>query len=167
MVYFIYPSRFQGHLSYFYSIVAKLCSTDHQSCQEPETLSVGHFFQKKLLDLCESDESLIVVFSWYSIPLWVCQSINCNKWFLVYLNILTQSIAITDSMFNFGNFLTKKRYNFWSKRDRKKINISRRHEISLRIQCCHKKCQNRKKKNQLFSQNIFNKIAIFKKNTDF
>ena len=53
MVYFIYPSRFQGQLNYFHSIVAKLCSTDHQSCQELETLSVGHFFQKKLLDLCE------------------------------------------------------------------------------------------------------------------
>ena len=33
--------------------------------------------------------------------------------------------------------------------------------MSLRIQCCHKKCQNRKKKNQLFFQNIFNEIAIF------
>ena len=53
MVYFIYPSRFQGHLNYFHNIVAKLCSKDHQSCQEPETLIVGHFFQKKLLDLCE------------------------------------------------------------------------------------------------------------------
>ena len=31
----------------------ELCTTDHQSCQEPETLSVGHFCQKKLLDLCE------------------------------------------------------------------------------------------------------------------
>ena len=38
---------------YFHSIVAKLCSTDHQSCQEPETLSVGHFVYEKLLDLCE------------------------------------------------------------------------------------------------------------------
>ena len=38
---------------YFHNIVAKLCTTDHQSCQEPETLSVGIFFQKKLLDLCE------------------------------------------------------------------------------------------------------------------
>ena len=53
MVYFIYPSRFQGHLNYFHSIVAKLCSKDHQSCQEPETLLVGYFFLKKLLDLCE------------------------------------------------------------------------------------------------------------------
>ena len=26
---------------YFHSIVAKLCTTEHQSCQKPETLSVG------------------------------------------------------------------------------------------------------------------------------
>ena len=45
MVYFIYPSRFQGHLKYLHSIVAKLCSTDHQSCQEPEILLVGHFLK--------------------------------------------------------------------------------------------------------------------------
>ena len=35
--------------------------------------------------------------------------VKSAKWFLVYLNILTGSIAITDSIFNFGNFLTKKR----------------------------------------------------------
>ena len=137
MVYFIYPSRFQGHLNYFHSIVAKLWTTNHQSCQEPETLSIDQFFSKKVVR-----------------PLWWA------KWFLVYLNILTQSITITDSMFNIGNFVTKKRYKFWSKRDRKQKNVSRRHEILLRIQCCHRKCQNRKKKNQLFSKNVFNKIAI-------
>ena len=32
--------------------------------------------------------------------------------FLVILNILSQSIAITDSMFNFVKCFTKKRYNF-------------------------------------------------------
>ena len=53
MVYFIYRSRFQGHLNYFHSIVAKLCSKDHQNCQKPETLLEGHYFSKKLLDLCE------------------------------------------------------------------------------------------------------------------
>ena len=37
-------------------------------------------------------------------------------------------------------------------------------KFCCRIQCCHKKCQNRKKKNLLFSQNIFNKIAIIFKN---
>ena len=49
MVYFIYLSQFQGHLNYFHSIVAKLCSKDHQSCQEPETLLVGHFIFKKVV----------------------------------------------------------------------------------------------------------------------
>ena len=85
------------------------------------------------------------------------------KWFLVYLNILTQSIAITDSMFNFGNFLTKKRYNFWSQRDRKKKKISRWHEILLRIQSCHKKCQNRKKKNQLCVDKRYNVWPMYLK----
>ena len=78
-----------------------------------------------------------------------------------YLNISTQSIAITDTMFNFGNFLTKNAITF-DQRDRKKKKTSRQHEILLRIQCCHQKCQNRKKKNQLFP-----KITIFQKNTDF
>ena len=66
---------------------------------------------------------------------------------VAYLNILTQSIAITNSMLNFGNFLTKNAITFDQKEIEKKI--SRRHEILLRIQCCIKKCQNRKK-NQLF-----------------
>ena len=58
---------------------------------------------------------------------------------------MTQSInAITDSMFYFGKFLTKSAITFdLTKIERKKI--SRRHEILLRIQCCHQKCQNRKK----------------------
>ena len=43
-----YLSRLQGHFKYFHNIVAKLCTIDHQSCQEPETLSVGYFFQNKL-----------------------------------------------------------------------------------------------------------------------
>ena len=71
MVYFIYPSRFQGHLSHFHSIVAKLCSTDHQSCQEPETLSIGHFFLKKLLDLCEMSYMVFSLFEYLD-------SVNCN-----------------------------------------------------------------------------------------
>ena len=32
--------------------------------------------------------------------------------FLVYLNIVTQSIVITDSMFNIGKFLTKNTITF-------------------------------------------------------
>ena len=78
------------------------------------------------------------------------------------------SVNCNHSMFNFGNFLTKNAITFDPKEiDRKKKNISRRHEISLRIQCCHKKCQNRKKKNQLFSKIFFKKSPFFKKNTDF
>ena len=43
------------HSDYSHSIVAKLCTTEHQSCQEPVTLSIGHFFLKKVLDLCKND----------------------------------------------------------------------------------------------------------------
>ena len=82
-------------------------------------------------------------------------------WFLVYLNILTQSIAITDSMFNFGNFLTKNAITF----DPKEIERKKMYLVGMKFRCASnaaiKKCQNRKKKNQLFFQNIFNQIAIF------
>ena len=86
---------------------------------------------------------------------------------LVYLNILTQSIAITDSMFNFGNILTKHAITFDQKEiERKKIYLVGMN--FLRIQCCHKKCQNRKKKIKFFPK-IFlqnrhlKKIQIFRK----
>ena len=49
LVYFMYPRSFK----LFHRLVAKWCTTEHQSCQEPETFAVGHFFPKKLLDLCE------------------------------------------------------------------------------------------------------------------
>ena len=52
-VFHIYPNRFQGHLNYFHSIVAKLCTTDHRSCHKPEILSVCHCFHKNLSDLSE------------------------------------------------------------------------------------------------------------------
>ena len=54
------------------------------------------------------------------------------------MNILTQSIAIPVSMFNIGNFLTKNDITFDQKEIERKKNISRRHEILLRIQCRHK-----------------------------
>ena len=41
LVYLIFPSSFK----LFQCIVAKLWTTEHQSCQEPETLSIVHFFQ--------------------------------------------------------------------------------------------------------------------------
>ena len=78
------------------------------------------------------------------------------KWFLDYLNILTQSIAITDSMFNFGNFLTKNAITFDPKEIERKKKISRRHEILLPIQCCNKNVKITRKK-----INFFPKIAIF------
>ena len=51
--------------------------------------------------------------------------------FLVYLNILTQSIAITDSMFNFGNFLTKNAITF----DQKEIERIKRYFVRMKF-CC-------------------------------
>ena len=87
---------------------------------------------------------------------------------LVYLNILTQSIANTDSMFNFGNFLTKNAITFDPKEIEIKKNISRRHEISLRIQCCHKKVSKPQEKKSTFFQKYFQKNRQFVlKNTDF
>ena len=50
---------------------------------------------------------------------------------LVYLNILTQSIAITDSMFNFGNFLTKNATTF----DQKEIERKKRYLDCMKF-CC-------------------------------
>ena len=132
MVYFIYPCRFQGHYNYFHSIVAKLCTTDHQSFQEPETLSVGHFFQKKLFDLCE-----------------------ISKMVLLYLNILTMSIVQLWQLFDKKNAIT------FDQKEIEKKKISRRHEILLRIQCCHKKCQNRKKKISFFPKIFSTKSPFF------
>ena len=86
---------------------------------------------------------------------------------LVYLNILTQSIAITNSMFNFGNFLTKNALTF----DEKEIERKKLYLVGMKFRCASnaaiKKFKIAKKKNQLFFQNIFNKITIFLKNTDF
>ena len=53
-------------MNYFHSIVAKLCITEHQSCQEPEILSVGSFlvvfsFLKKLPIVVVSDVCLLLM----------------------------------------------------------------------------------------------------------
>ena len=70
--------------------------------------------------------------------------------------------AITDSMFNFGNFLTKKNaITFDQKEIERKKKISRRHEILLRIQCSHKKCQNRKEKKNFFPKIFLRKSPFF------
>ena len=54
-----------------------------------------------------------------------------TKRILVYLNILTQSIAITDSMFIFGNFLTKSAPTF----DQKEIKRKKRYLVGMKF-CC-------------------------------
>ena len=65
---------------------------------------------------------------------------------------LTKSIAITDSMFNFGNFFTKKTaITFDLTKIERKKNIFHLHEILLRIQWCHQKFKNRKKKTNFFT----------------
>ena len=65
-------------------------------------------------------------------------------------------------MFNFGNFLTKNAITFDQKEIERKKKISGRHGI-----CCTSnaaiKMSKLQEKNQLFSLNIFNKIAIFLK----
>ena len=95
--------------------------------------------------------------------LWLAlNNIPC-KWFLVYLNILTQSIAITDGMFNFGNFLTKNAITF----DQKEIERKYLYLVGIKFCCASnaaiKNVKIARKKNHLFFQNIFNKIAILKK----
>ena len=54
-----------------------------------------------------------------------------SKLFLVFLNILTQSIAITDSMFNFGNILTKNAITF----DQKEIERNKIYLVGMKF-CC-------------------------------
>ena len=85
--------------------------------------------------------------------------------FLVYLNILTQSISITDSMFNLAKFWTKNAITFDLTEIERKKKISRRHQILWRIQCCPQKCQNCKEKIFFFAEDNFcPKITDFQKN---
>ena len=89
------------------------------------------------------------------------------KWFLVYLDILTQSIAITDSMFNFGNFLTKNAVTFDPKEiERKKIYL-----VGMKFRCAFnaaiKNVKIVRKKITFFTKIFSTKSSFFKKNTDF
>ena len=70
---------------------------------------------------------------------------------------------MTDSMFNFGNFLTKNAITFDQKEIERKKKISRRHEILLRIQCCHKKMSKSQEKKQTFFPKYFQQNRHFKK----
>ena len=88
------------------------------------------------------------------------------KWFLVYLNILTQSIAITDSVFNFGNFLTKNAITF----DQKEIVKKKLYLVGMKF-CCASNAAKKKVKIARKKINFFSKIFLtklpFKKNTAF
>ena len=87
--------------------------------------------------------------------------------FLVYLNTLTQSIAITDSMYNFGNFLTKNAITF----DKKEIERKKVHLVSMKFRCASnaaiKNVKIARKKINFFSKIFSTKSPFFKKNTDF
>ena len=71
--------------------------------------------------------------------------------------------SITDSMFNFGNFLTKNAITF----DQREIERKKRCLVGMKFCCASnaaiKNVKIARKKNQLFSKNIFNKIVIFQK----
>ena len=82
------------------------------------------------------------------------------------MNILTQSIAITDSMFNFGNFLTKNAITFDPKEiERKKIYL-----VGMKFCCASnaaiKNVSITRKKMNFFSK-IFSTKSHLKKNTNF
>ena len=66
-------------------------------------------------------------------------------------------------MFNFGNFLTKNAITF----DQKEIERKKRYLVGMKFCCASnagiKNVKIARKKIQLFSKNIFNKIVIFKK----
>ena len=78
-------------------------------------------------------------------------SVNCNQ----------------DSMFNFGNFLTKNAITF----DQKEIERKKRYLVGMKFCCASnaaikKNASKSQEKKSTFFQNIFNKIAFFL-NTDF
>ena len=88
--------------------------------------------------------------------------------FLVYLNILTQSTAITDSMFNFGNFFTKNAITF----DQKEIERKKRYLVDMKLCCASNAVRKNVKiarKNSTFfpkyfqqNRHYFFKIQIFR-----
>ena len=80
---------------------------------------------------------------------------------------MTQSIAITDSMFNFGQFLTKNAITFDQKEIERKKKISRRDEILLCIQCCHQNVKIARKKKSTFFQKNFQQNRHFSKKCRF
>ena len=82
-----------------------------------------------------------------------------------YLN--TQSIAITDSMFNFGNFLTKNAITF----DPKEIKRKKMYLVGMKFRCASnaaiKNVKIARKKINFFSKIFSTKSPFFLKNTNF
>ena len=86
---------------------------------------------------------------------------------LVSLNILTQSIAITDSMFNFGSFVTKNAITF----DQKEIERKKLYLVGMKFSCASnaaiKNVKIARKIIKFFSKIFSTKLLFFKENTDF
>ena len=81
--------------------------------------------------------------------------------FLAYLNVLTQSIAITDSMFNFGKVLTKYAITF----DLTEIEKKYRYLVRMKFCCASnaaiKTVKISRKKINFYPNILLTKIAIF------
>ena len=77
--------------------------------------------------------------------------------------ILTQSIAITDSMFNFGNFLTKNAITF----DQKEIERKKIYLVGMKFRCASnaviKNVKIARKKINFFSNFFLTKSPFLKK----
>ena len=78
------------------------------------------------------------------------------------MNILTQPIAITDSMFNFGNFLTKNAITFDQKEIERKKNL-----IVMKFGCASnaaiKMSKSQEKKSTFFPKYLQQNRHFFKK----
>ena len=85
----------------------------------------------------------------------------------IHMNILTQSIAITDNMFNFGNILTKNAITF----DQKEIERKKRYHGGMKFCCASnaaiKKFKIARKKINFFPKYFQQNHHFLKKTTDF
>ena len=87
--------------------------------------------------------------------------------FSLFEYTLTESIAITAIMFNFGNFLTKNAITF----DQKEIERKKLYLVGMKFRCASnaaiKNVKIARKKIKFFSKIFLTKSPFFKKNTDF
>ena len=83
------------------------------------------------------------------------------------MNILTQSIAIIDSMFNFGNFLTKNAITF----DQKEIERKKLYLVGMKFRCASsaaiKNVKIARKKSTFFPKYFQQNRHFLKKNQIF